>query len=405
MSNRVITPSVIAKVALAQLENNLVMGRSVYRDYAKEFNKVGDTISIRRPVQFLAQDGAVAVTQDVQEGKLPLVLNKRKHVSWLFDSQTLTLSIEEYNERYIQPAMIALANIVDFDGCQMYNKVWNWAGTPGQRINSYADFALGPKRLDKMAVPQDMRKSVLSPDDKWDLLGSQTTLFNPQMVSDSYRRGDLGDIADVTTAMDQNIATHTVGAYAGAPLINGANQNTTYAASADTETQTLLTKGWTASTAALAAGDVFAIAGVNSVNPKNKTSTGELQQFVVQSAVTADAAGLMTLTIAPPIITSGAYQNVSAAPADNAVITPLGTASTSYAQNLVFHRNAFCLAMRDLQMPDGVVWKARESANGYSVRIIKWYDGENDEERIRCDILYGWKAIYPHLATRLSGTA
>lgn len=403
MANTVITPSVIAKVALAQLENNLVMGRSVYREYSKEFAKVGDTVSIRRPVNFSVTDGAVAVTQDVQEGKLPITMSSRKHVSWKFDTQELTLSIEKYNERYIQPALIALANKIDLDGCSLYNKVWNWTGTAGSTISTYAGFAAAPKRLDKMAVPQDMRHAVLSPDDKWGLLGSQTALFIQDAARDAYRRGDLGDIGGVDTSMDQNVAVHTVGAFAGVPLINGASQNTTYASSANTETQTLLTKGWTASTSAVAAGDVFTIAGVNSVNPKSKASTGELQQFVIQSAVTADVAGLKTLTIAPPIITSGPYQTVSAAPADGAAITMKGTASTAYTQNLVFHRNAFALVMADLEMPDGATWKSRMSENGFSIRVLKWWDGENDEERIRLDVLYGWKAIYPHLATRASG--
>ena len=403
MANTVITPSIIAKVALAQLENNLVFGRSVYRDYDREFNKVGDTISIRRPVNFTAQDGAVAVTQDVTEGKLSLTLDKRKHVSWLFNTQDLTLSIEKYNERYIQPALIALANQIDFDGLQLYKKVWNWVGTPGTTLASYAGFAKAPLRLDEMAVPQDMRKAVLNPNDKWGLLGSQTSLYVQDAARDAYRRGDLGDIGGIMTSMDQNMATHTTGAMAGTPLINGASQNVTYATSANTESQSLITDGWTASTTILE-GDVFTIAGVNAVNPKSKVSTGTLQQFVVRSAVTADGSGNATLTISPPIITSGAYQTVSAAPADNAAITVVGSGSTSYRQNLVFHRNAFVLAMRDLEMPDGAVFKARESANGFSIRVLKWYDGENDEERIRLDVLYGWKAIYPHLATRLSGT-
>ena len=403
MANTVITPSIIAKVALAQLENNLVFGRSVYRDYDKEFNKVGDTISIRRPVNFTAQDGAVAITQDVTEGKLSLQLDKRKHVSWLFNTQDLTLSVEKYNERYIQPAIIALANQIDYDGLQLYKKVWNWVGTPGTTLASYAGFAKAPLRLDEMAVPQDMRKAVLNPNDKWGLLGSQTSLYIQDAARDAYRRGDLGDIGGIMTSMDQNMATHTTGALAGTPLINGASQNVTYATSANTESQSLITDGWTASTT-IKEGDVFTIAGVNAVNPKSKVSTGTLQQFVVRADATADGSGNATLTISPPIITSGAYQTVSAAPADNAAITVVGSGSTAYRQNLVFHRNAFVLAMRDLEMPDGAVFKARESANGFSIRVLKWYDGENDEERIRLDVLYGWKAIYPHLATRLSGT-
>ncbi len=405
MANTIITPSIIAKVGLANLENNLVMGRKVYRDYTREFVKVGDTISVRRPVQFTAQNGAVAINQDVTEGKFSLQMASRKHVSWSFNTQDLTLSIEEYNKRYIQPAAIALANQIDYDLCQLATKCWNWVGTPGQVINSFSDFAKGPERLDLMAVPQDMRQSVLSPTDTWGMLGSQSALYIQKPAEDAYRNGDLGNIGGVSTAMDQNIATYTVGAFGGTPLVNGASQSTTYSASANTNTQTLITDGWTASTSTLNAGDVFTIAGVSAVNPRSKVSAGFLQQFVVTTAVTADSGGNKTITISPAIITSGPYQTVTAAPADNAAITVLGTASTAYNQNLMFHKNAFALVMADLEMPDGAVFKARESQNGYSIRVIKWYDGENDEEKIRMDVLYGTKAIYPDLATRASGTA
>lgn len=402
MANTIITPSIIAKVGLAQLENNLVMGKKVYRDYSREFVKVGDTISVRRPVKFTAQDGAVAINQDVTEGKFALSMDKRKHVSWSFSTQDLTLSIEEYNERYIKPAAIALANQIDYDLTGLYNRVWNWVGTPASPVDSFADFAKAPRRLDEGAVPQDMRSAVLSPADAWGLVGSQTSLYMQDVARGAYRAGDIGTVAGVSTAMDQNIRMHTNGAAAGGGLINGANQNVTYATSKDTNTQTLITDDWTASTT-FKAGDVFTIADVYAVNPVSKQSTGVLQQFVIQSDITATGTDC-TLTIAPAIIISGPYQTVDSAPANDAAITMMGTGSAQYAQNLVFHKNAFALVMADLEMPDGATFKARESQNGFSIRVIKYYDGEMDEDKIRLDVLYGTKAIYPDLACRLSGT-
>ena len=402
MANTIITPSIIAKVGLAQLENNLVMGKKVYRDYSREFVKVGDTISVRRPVNFTAQDGAVAINQDVTEGKFSLAMDKRKHVSWSFSTQDLTLSIEEYNERYIKPACIALANQIDYDLTGLYNKVWNWVGTPTSPVDSFADFAKAPRRLDEGAVPQDNRHAVLSPADAWGLVSSQTSLYMQDVARGAYRAGDIGMVAGVSTAMDQNIRMHTNGAAAGGGLINGANQNVTYATSKDTNTQTLITDDWTSNTT-FKAGDVFTIDNVYAVNPVSKQSTGVLQQFVIQSDITATGTDC-TLTIAPAIIISGPYQTVDSAPADGAAITMMGTGSAQYAQNLVFHKNAFALVMADLEMPDGATFKARESQNGFSIRVIKYYDGEMDEDKIRLDVLYGTKAIYPDLACRLSGT-
>jgi hypothetical protein len=154
-------------------------------------------------------------------------------------------------------------------------------------------------------------------------------------------------------------------------------------------------------------GDVFTISAVFAVNPVTKATLPHLQQFVVKTAVTADATttNTTTLTISPPIITSGAFQTVSAAALDSATITFQGaTASGAYAQNLVFHRNAFSLVMVPLVAPDGAVDVGRRSYKGYSVRIIPVYDGINDHSMWRADVLYGVKTVDARLATRLSGT-
>jgi hypothetical protein len=407
MSNTIITPSIIARVALAHLNNNLVMGRKVYRDYSKEFAKVGDTISVRRPVRFTAQDGATAVMQDVTEGKFSLTMDKRKHVAWLFSTQDLTLSIEEYSKRYIEPAAIALANQIDTDLCGLYKGVWNWVGTPGNTVNSFADFAKAPERLDNGAVPKRPRMSVLSPADWWGMVGSQTSLFQEAMVKRGFEQGEIENVAGISTDMDQNIKTHTVGTWSGgSPIaeIDNGTLSTDYALSKDSGTMTIHIDGLTANTGTVLEGDVFTIEGINAVNPITKAQLPYLQQFVCRQSVTADGTGDADVIISPPIITSGPYQTVSAAAVDGANIVPVGTVNTGYPQNLVFAKNAFALVTADLEMPDGATFKARDSQDGYSLRVIKWYDGTTDEEKIRLDVLYGTKALYPDLATRLSGT-
>lgn len=411
MAQSLLTPSIIAKEALMQLENNLVMGNCVHRQYKNEFVKVGESISIRKPVKFLVTDGATRSNQDVEEGSTGITINKRKHVSWKFSTQDLTLTISEYSERYIEPAMIALSNQVDRDLCDLYKNIWNWTGTPGQTINSFNDLAAAPQRLDEMAVPMDSRHAVLAPADAWGMIGNLTGLNlgdsgtnSPQAAA--YRMARLGKVANLETYQDQNIRRHTVGAHGGTPLVQGASQTTTYGSVLTSYQMTLDTDGWTASSN-LKAGDVFTIDGVFAVNPVSKDTLDVLQQFVLVSDVTTNATttSATTLTISPPIITSGPYQTVSAAPADDATITYKGTASTSYPQNLVFHKNALALVTVPLEMPDSVGWKARQTHNGISVRLVKDYDIDNDVEIIRADVLYGCKAIYPELATRASGAS
>lgn len=411
MANTLITPSLIAKEALMQLENNLVMGNQVHREYKKEFTGgQGDSVSIRKPVKFYTADGSTRVNQDVEEKSASITVDQRKHVSWKFSTQDLTLSVEEYSERYIKPAMITLANTVDKSLLSLYSSVWNSVGTPGTTPSTFANVADAAQRLDEMAVGMDNRSMMLNPAAGYSIAGNQLTLDAVgAMGKSAYEEAAIGRIAKFSTFSTQNIQNHTVGAHGGTPLVNGAAQNVTYANATGANTQSLVTDGWTASTAVLKAGDVFTIAGVKAVNPvpgegtTGKTVMSYLQQFTVVSDVTSDGSGNATITISPAIITTGAHQTVDAAPADNAAITVLGTASTAYAQNMGFHKNAFALVTVPLEMPDGAAFKARESHNGLSVRVVKDYDIDSDDDIIRLDILFGRKAIYPDLAARLWG--
>jgi len=405
MANALLTPSMIAKEALVHLKNNLVFGRNVHRDYKKEFAKVGDTVSIRRPVKFTATTGATRSNQDITEGSTSITVGTQKHVSWSYTAADMTLSIEEVAKRYIEPAMITLANDVDQSLASLYKDVWNYVGTPGQTINSFADYSKGPQRLDEMAVMSDRRVGMLSPADNYAMLATQTALQPDRLAVGAYEAASLGRVANTQAYSSQNVQTHTVGAHGGTPLVNGGSQNDTYAATKTTNESSLITDGWTTSTAVLAQGDVFTIANVYAVNPVTKAVMPYLQQFTCKAAGTSDGSGNLTLTVSPAIISSGAYQTVSATPADNAAITVLGTASTGYAQNMIYHPDAFALVMCPLEPPIGGAEAATETMDGFSARVVRDYDISEDNNIIRLDILYGVKAIYPDLAARINGTA
>jgi hypothetical protein len=391
MTNSVKTNSIIASEAIRVLENNLVAKKLVYDGYEEEFGKkvngykVGSTVTIRRPTDFVVRDGAVANTQDVVEGSTSIVVNKQKGIDFQFTSSELALDIDKLSERVIQPAMAQLANQIDSDILALYKTVPNWVGTPGQTVNSFSDFFKGPERMNELAVPMDDRYGLLSPSDHAGMLGSQTALYIQSAAGEAYRKGSLGPIGDVDTYMSQNVPTDVK----------------------DSWTQTLNTDGWTASqTGILKAGDVFTIADVYAVNPVSKATLPFLRQFVVMAdANSGSGAGAAALTISPPIITSGAQQTVSAAPANDAAITVLGTGGTGYRQNMVFKRNAFAFVSVPMEAPEGAVNVTRKSYKGINVRLIPYYDGTNDISKWRLDILYGVKTIDSRLATRLSGTA
>jgi hypothetical protein len=405
MPNTTLTASIIAREAVRVLDNELVMAKKVFRGYEEDFDmkpngyKVGDTITIRKPADFTVRNGATASAQDVVEGSTTIVVNQRKGVDFKFTAQELTLRIDELSERVIRPAMVQLANQVDASLHGLYKFVPAWAGTPGNLVNSFADFARAPNYLDNLAVPQDQRCAVLSPDDHWALVGSQTTLFNDTINKPAYRTGETGKIANIDLYMTQNVATHTVGADVSG-TVNQAitSATTTYASVNDTMEQSI-----TVSSLNLNPGDVFSIADVFSVNPVTKVSTGNPMQF------TCISYSSNTLVFYPAMIWSGAFQNIAVAAGvtdlNTKAITGVGTANTAYRQNMVFHKNAFALVSVPLISPPGAVDVGRQTYKGTSVRVIPVYDGINDESMWRLDILYGVKAVDPRLAVRLSGTA
>jgi hypothetical protein len=403
MANTLITPSIIAKEALMQVENNIVMGKLVHREYKREFVKTGATVSIRKPVKFVASDGATRVNQDVQEANTPFIIDKRKHVSWGFSTQDLTLTIEEYSDRYIKPAAIALANQIDADLTALYKRVSHYVGTAGTTPTTFANLGAPSVRLDNAACQGEERRLVLNPEASFNVSDMLKSLYNPDLVKGAIRGRSMGPIANMDTYMDQNIRRHTVGTWGTTPLVNGAAQSVTYAASAHTygsTSQTLAIDGLTTTTGTCLEGDRFTIANVFAVNPVSRETLTTLQEFVVQADATANGSGQATITISPAIITSGPFQTVSAAPADNAAITRV---SSNFVANMAFHKNAFGLVMCPLELPDGAAFKARESHNGYSFRVVKDYDIDSDTDVIRIDALYGVKALYPELACLLMG--
>ena len=413
MANTTLTADIIAKEALAILDNELVMAKKVYRGYEKEFgqtvsgHEVGDTITIRRPTDFTVGDGRTVTNQDVVEGSTSITVDKQKHVGFKFTSADLTLDIKDLSARVIKPAMVQLANQIDSDLHALYKYVPNWVGTPGQVINSFADFVQGPQRLDEGAVPMADRCATLSPADHYGMLSNLTGLFIERDARGAYREGQLGMIAGADTYMTQNVPTHTVGVWAGSPAIDQALTASTisYADVKDTMLQTVTIDGFTAGAPALQPGDVFEITDVNDVNPVTKANLGRRKQFTVIS--TANASGnQVDVTFYPAMIWNGAFQNISATgDLNNKAVIPKGTDSVGYRQNMVFHKNAFALAMVPLTMPSGAVGGARQSYKGMSVRVQPYYDGTNDNSNWRLDVLYGVKAIDPRLATRLSGAA
>lgn len=380
-----------------QLVNSMAMARHVHTAYKNEFVKVGSSITIRKPNKFRATKSATRSNTNVSETSTSITVSTQAHVSWAFSSQELTLTIEDYSKRYITPAALALANQVDADLCGLYVDVFNYVGTPGTTPATFLVLGQAQAVLDNEAVPSDGRVAILNPDAHWALADGLKGTFAQNVAKDIITRGYLGTIANLSLYMDQNVVRHTTGSFtSGAtPLMNGATA---------TGATTFVTNGWGGSNT-VKDGDIFTVAAVNQVNPMSGLSTGVLHRWAV-TADTADVNADMTIPIAPTLVyaSGNALSNADAVPLTTAALTFIGTAATAYPQNLVFHPNAFALVTVPLEMPANV-WGAREtdSEAGLSLRVVKQYDIDADEEIIRLDILYGVKTLYPELAVRLWG--
>lgn len=391
MANTILTPSMITRKALMILHQKLNFVGSIKRDYDDSFAnkgaKIGDTLRIRLPNQYTVRTGQNISTQDTTEQQTNLTVATQKGVDTTFSSAELTMSLDDFAERILEPAMSVLAANIEADAMSMYRDVYNQVNGQGAP-STFQKVLQGSKILTDALAPYSERRLNLNTQDNMDMVNDLKGLFNAQdKLSSNYREGRLaGPFSGFSDIYENTLwPSHTRGAAAGY-LINGAAQG---GASLVVDTGTGI----------INQGDVFTIAGVFRVHPETKLSTGILQQFVA----TANAAsGATSLAISPAIVTSGALQNVTAAPADNAAITFAGTASTASGISMAYHKDAFTFATADLVMPEGVDFSAREVFDGISMRIVRQYAIGSDTMPCRIDVLYGYKTIRPQLACRLA---
>ncbi len=392
MANALLTPSVITKEALAILHQKLNFVGNIntqYDDqYAKSGAKIGNDLKIRLPNEFTVRSGATLSSQDVAESSTTLTVDTQKGVDFTFSSEELTMHIDEFKDRYLEPAMSVLAANIESDALSMYKDVYNFYSGVGA-ANSFGNITQAQKLLTDSLAPYGDRSYLHNPQSVVDMLADTKGLFqDSSSISKQYKDGQLGKIAGFEHYENTLMPVHTTGTAAATTgyLVNGASQSGA-SLTVDGGTTTFLK------------GDVITIAGVNRVHPETKANTGVLQQFVV----TADSgSSATTLAVSPSITATGGRQNVSAVPADNAAISKVGGgASADWQETLAFSKNAFAFATADLILPNGVDFAAREVSDGISMRIVRDYAISSDTMPCRIDVLYGYKAIRPQLAARV----
>jgi hypothetical protein len=399
MSSQVLlTPQVITRESLVILENNLVAASRVNRKFENKFVKIGASLTIRKPNRFTVASGASLQLQDIAEPSVSITVDKQRHVDFQFTSQDLSLTVEEFNSRYLTPAMAPLANQVDFDCLGNWSDISNYVGVPGVTPATFSSSVqLIGRRMDDNATPQDGRTLVVNPAAHWALAGGLVGSFVMPTAKEALVKGYLSTIGNYDIYMDQNIQGGNSGQHntsIGMVITsagNGTGNTTSMFGGTATET--------------ISIGEVFTVAGVFNINPQSRQSTGVLKTFVT-TASTTPTTSTWTITFSPPIVTSGPYQNVTGPMSTASAITWLtGTTTAQIAgtQNLAFCRDAFGLVMVPLEIPGGVDFAARETYRNISMRTVRAYDINNDVFPTRIDILYGDATYYDELAVRLGG--
>lgn len=396
MANTILTPTAVTRECARVLHQKLNFIGRLNRQYddsfAKEGAKIGSTLKVRLPNEYTVRTGLTRSNQDTSEIATDLTVATVKGVDLDFTSLELALSMQDFSERIILPAMSTLAAAVEADALNMYQEVYNLYD--GDTLGfSFTSVTNARQTLTDNLAPPDPRTLTLNTGHATKYMIDTKGLFHESEAIDAqYREGKIGKVAGFGGIYENTLLQpHTTGTAAKTTgyTVNGAvttNGSTTVVVATGTTT--------------FKKGDVFTVAGCNRVHPETKVSTGVLQQFVV----TADyAGGAGTMSFAPAIYTSGGRQNVVAAGmANTSAIVKVGAgASETLNQSIAFHKDAFAFVTADLPMPDGVDWARKEVIDGLSVSLIRDFVVNDRSFPCRFDILYGYKAIRPQLAARI----
>lgn len=389
-TNTLLTINMITAKALAILHQKCNVIGAVNRQYDDSFAqsgaKIGSTLRIRLPVQYTVSTTPALSLQNTVENFASLPITNQYHVDFSFSSAELTLSIDEFSARYIEPAIAVLAAQIEatFIG-MMWPSVWNQVGTAGAAQQFKTVLQARKLMLDNLTPQSKQWLLRINTQDNVDMVDSLKGLFQSATeIRTQYTDGVMGLSAGFEWAENTHLTTQTRGAESGYIVNAGSQTGSTLAV--------------TTGTGAGNAGDVFTIQGVYRVHPETKVSSGILQQFVLTAAYTGGAGNM---SISPAIVTSGPQQNVSNSPAASAPITFANTASTATGLSLAFHPDAFTFATADLVMPGGVDMASRVVKDGISMRAVRQYSISDDTFPIRIDVLWGGVAMRPQLACRL----
>jgi hypothetical protein len=393
MANTLLTASQITRKSALVLHQKLNFIGAMNRQYDSSFGqagaKIGDTLRLRLPNQFSARTGLTMTAIDVAETKVDLPVTNVKGVDMSFTSTDLALNIDDFSDRFIEPAMSVLAANIESDVfTNLYKKVYNLYDGDTTAF-SFTAVQNGRQVLTENLAPLAKRSLILSPNHATKFMVDTKGLFqDSEAISEQYREGKIGRTGGFDVYENTLFNDHTTGTAA---------KTTGYVTNAATQSGASIVVG--TGTTTFLVGDVITFAGVFSVHPETKVSTGVLKKFVITANSGASAT---TLAISPTIVATGPTQNVSNTIANGSAVVKVGAGvSETLNSSLAFYRDAFVFATADLPLPDGVDMASRAVVDGLSISMVRGFTISDRSFPTRLDVLYGYAALRPELACRI----
>lgn len=412
MANSILTPTMITREALRVLHQKLTFIGNVNRQYDDRFAqtgaKIGTSLNIRMPSKYTVRTGATLSAQDHVERSTPLTVSSQYGVDVSFTTVEMTMSLDDFSKRVLDPAMAQLAAKIESDAMAVaYKRVANYTNATTDGLLNFKRFQQNGQKITENLGPLSDRAAILSPPSTVEFLDATKALFHSTTnLEKQFREGHLLRTGGFDVFENTLNPAHTTGSLAGSSVTNGAALGTSTTANSWVSQTDLVVDGATSATT-LKAGDIITLSGVYEVHPESKVKTGKLKNFVVQSDVTlTTAANTYTVTVKPGLIygSGNAYQNASlsgVSDTDNLTVTRVGAASSAFGQDMFFHKDAFVFATADLiDVSQYGAKGARESMDGISMRWAQQYAISSDTVAGRFDVLWGFAELYPELAVR-----
>ena len=392
-ANTLLSTQAITELSLAMFQDELPFLMTGNRQFEGEFTrdtyKRGQVVNIRKQNHYRADDGRVGSIQATDEQFEPLTVAHQYNIPIEFNTKDLSLTIGQFKERYLDDMIQELKFKAETDIAeQARTELYFTSGTAGAPINTYQAVSDVNAKMKILMMPTRMAYMALNPFDTSTLKGSLQNSFNDMLNKDISERGALGHLDIFDMYESQALARQTAGAPGGSVLINGTV----------TSGAVVNMDGFPFTTLVARQGDIFRVAGVNSVTPIGRRDTTQFMDFIVTANVTSDGGGAAAVPIAPTIISDSTNprQNVSAPLADNAAVTFLSSHNVSVG----YTRDSLSIVSPPLEKIYGSdSYVAVDKKALCSMRIGRQGDIKNDINVFRVDILMGFK-WHPQYAVR-----